>query len=194
VCAGCKNPIEGSYYQYGGRAICESCSAQVRRAAMMPQATPSLGRPLLFGAGAALACSVVYAIVTILLRGTEIGNIAVVATGYLVGRAVRSGANGAGARSLQILAVVLTYLFMPMIYIFLLLYRFSNAPAQLMQLLPRITGLALAAPLMNLRDGASGILGIIIVGVGLLQAWRMTAPRRIMPLAGPFPAQGPTVV
>src|ERR1700674_528152 len=82
VCAGCKNPIEGSYYQYGGRAICVACSEHIRLAQMqMPQEAPSLGRPLLFGTGAAIVCSAGYAVIT-LLSGLELALIAIL-VGYL---------------------------------------------------------------------------------------------------------------
>ncbi len=191
VCAGCKNPIDGSYYQYGGRAICESCSTHIRAAQTMPPVNPPLARPLLFGAGAALVCSAGYALVTFLLHGAEIGLIAIV-VGYLIGRAVRIGANGAGARPLQIMAVVLTYLSITLSYVPLILRQVE--PGHIMEVLPTVAWLALTSPVMSLRAGVNGILGIIILGVGLLQAWRLTAPRRLMPLTGPYTApQGPSV-
>jgi hypothetical protein len=191
VCAGCKNPIEGSYYQYGGRAICAACSEHIRLAQMqMPREAPSLARPLLFGAGAAVACSAGYAVIT-LLSGLELALVAIL-VGYLVGRAVRIGANGVGGRPLQILAVALTYVSITISYVPLILRQVS--PGQIAKVLPLITGLALVSPLMNLRSGVSGILGLVIIGVGLMQAWRQTAPRRMLALTGPFTAgQGPAV-
>ena len=53
-----------------------------------------------------------------------------------------------------------------------------------------IFGLAFAAPFMS---GASNIMGIIIIGIGLYEAWKLN--RRI-PLSGPFrfgPAAKPIV-
>ena len=32
LCIGCKTRIDGAYYQYGGRTICDSCSAHIRAA------------------------------------------------------------------------------------------------------------------------------------------------------------------
>ena len=43
-----------------------------------------------------------------------------------------------------------------------------------------ILGLAFAAPFMG---GASNIMGIIIIGIGLYEAWKTN---RRMPLSGPF--------
>jgi hypothetical protein len=190
VCAGCKSPIEGSYYQYGGRTICAPCSEQVRMAAMMPQAAPSLGRPLLFGAGAALACAAGYSVITGVFH-IELALIAIL-VGYLIGRAIRIGANGVGGRPLQIMAVLLTYVSITISYVPLILRQVS--PGQIAQVLPLVTGLALVSPFMDLREGVSGIIGIVIIGVGLMQAWRQTAPRRIMALTGPFTAaQGPNI-
>lgn len=156
----------------------------------MPHAAPSLSRPLLFGTGAAIVCSAGYAVIT-LLSGLELALIAIL-VGYLVGRAVRLGANGVGGRPFQIMAVVLTYLSITISYVPLILRQVS--PGQLLQVLPTITGLALISPFLSLQNPVSGILGLVIIGVGLLQAWRQTAPRRIMILTGPFPApQGPAV-
>jgi hypothetical protein len=195
VCAGCKNPIEGAYYQYGGRAICAACSEHVRAAALMPQVAPSLAKPLLYGAGAAMVCSAAYAVIT-MVTGLELALIAIL-VGYLVGRAVRIGANGAGARPLQIMAVALTYLSITMSitlsYVPSMLHQVS--PGKIAQVLPTIAWFALISPLTNLRSGVSAILEVVIIGVGLMQAWRQTAPRRVMTLTGPFTAsQGPSVV
>jgi hypothetical protein len=66
-----------------------------------------MARGVLYGAGAALACSVCYAIITI-VTGLQLA-IASIAVGFLIGRAVRVG-SGSGGRRLQILAVALTYL------------------------------------------------------------------------------------
>jgi len=76
-------------------------------------------RGLLYGAGAALACSICYAIITI-VTGMELA-IASIAVGYLVGRAVRIGSNGLGGRRCQIIAVALTYLAITGAYIPLLI-------------------------------------------------------------------------
>ncbi|HEY4363428.1 MAG TPA: hypothetical protein VGN17_20850 [Bryobacteraceae bacterium] len=192
LCAGCKTRIDGTYYQYGGREICDSCSAHIRAAQSTAPAAPPLSRPLLFGAAAALACSAAYALITFMLHGAEIGIIAI-GVGYLVGRAIRIGANNAGARPLQIMAVVLTYLSITLSYVPLILREVPVA--HIASALPTVIGYSLASPLLNLQNPASGILGIIILGVGLLQAWRLTAPRRFLPLTGPFgPTPGPSVV
>jgi hypothetical protein len=189
VCAGCKQPIDGSYYQYGARAICAACSEQIRAAQMMPQVSPALGRPLLFGTGAAIACSAGYAVITA-VSGLEIALVAIL-VGYLVGRAVRIGANGAGGTALQVMAVVLTYLAITISAVPLIL-RQVHSPGQVTQILPLITGLALVSPFMGLTDGVSGILGLLIIGFGLMQAWRQTAARRLLALTGPFSVgQGP---
>jgi hypothetical protein len=183
VCAGCKAPIDGFYYQYAGRTICEPCSAQIRATQESPPAPIPLARPLLFGAGAAIACSAAYAAITALLRGAQIGIIAIV-VGYLVGRAIRIGANGVGGRPLQIMAVVLTYLSITSSYVLLILRQVPSG--EIAKFLPTLAGLALASPFLNLQNPVSGILGIIIIAVGLGQAWRLTAERRLLPLRGPF--------
>jgi hypothetical protein len=177
-----------------------------------PPSNPALLRGLLFGAGAALACCVGYAII-IMATGIEIGIVAI-AVGWAVGKSVRKGTGGRGGRRCQIAAVALTYLAFTFAYVPVMMraavrdgqqqtggqqpgqqpgQQRTVTPQQLAMALPAFAGYALAVPFLSLGSGVSGILGIIIIGVGLLQAWRLTAgdPR---PLAGPFERQGAPAV
>jgi hypothetical protein len=46
--------------------------------------------------------------------------------------------------------------------------------------------IGLASPFIELQDGASGVIGLIILLVGMQFAWKMTAARRQVKLEGPF--------
>ena len=202
-CGACRKPMEGAYFQLAGRNICEACAEAVRRRQARPQG-PALLRGFLYGLGAAVACAIVYAIVT-LATGASLALLSI-AVGYLVGRAVRIGAGGLGGRRCQILAVALTYFAINISYAPIIVKELRDSakqkaaagdngpvittrpmpgPVALAAGLAAIAAISLAAPFLALAAGASGILGLIIVFLGLAQAWRLTArdPRL---LTGPY--------
>lgn len=49
-----------------------------------------------------------------------------------------------------------------------------------------LAGLGLASPFLELSEGSSGIIGLIILFVGMRFAWRMTASRGGAAMEGPF--------
>ena len=114
----CASPIESSYFQLSGQTVCPECADKVGAKLGRPANSVVL-RGFLYGAGAALGCSVCYAIIT-MVTGMELA-IAAIAVGYLIGRAVRIGTNGLGGRRCQIIAVVLTYLSITTSYLPLLM-------------------------------------------------------------------------
>jgi hypothetical protein len=117
-CAICTSAIDGSYFQLSGQTICPVCAEKAGTRLNRPTNSVVL-RGLLYGAGAAVGCSVCYAIITT-VTGLELA-IAAIAVGYLIGRAVRIGTNGLGGRRCQIIAVVLTYLSITTSYLPLLI-------------------------------------------------------------------------
>jgi hypothetical protein len=209
-CLGCRTPIAVEYFQLAGQTICPVCAAQVR-AAQQPPSKQALMRGLLYGVGAALACSALYAAV-IMITGLELALIAIL-VGWLVGKAVRAGCNGLGGRRCQILAVALTYFSITFSYVPVAIQQIrktaqvnqgqksetaKDGPTQagpapslggLVVGIGYLTAIMMAAPFLNLSSGLGGILGIIIIGVGLQRAWRLTAgdPR---PLTGPYQREG----
>lgn len=100
--ASSKAPIS----KLSGQTICPVCAEKAGSRLSRPTNSTVL-RGLLYGAGAALACAICYAIFTLWVG---MWAIAAIAVGYVVGRAVRIGSNGLGGRRCQIIAIVLTYL------------------------------------------------------------------------------------
>jgi hypothetical protein len=117
-CVACSGIIERSYFQLSGQNICPTCAEQAG-AKLSGPTNSKVMRGLLYGAGAALACCICYAIITV-LTGRQLA-LATIAVGYLIGRAVRTGSNGLGGRRCQIIAVVLTYVSITTAYIPLLI-------------------------------------------------------------------------
>ena len=177
-CAFCGKPIATSYYNVAGRAACESCKHVAENAIAAQSSNDAFFRAVVFGAGAAIAGAAIYYGVIALL-GLEIGIVAIL-IGYMVGRAIRKGARGGGGRRYQVLAVALTYLSVGLAYAPLAFKGFSIAAVVMVVALPVIAVMG---------SGASGILSAIIIGVGLRQAWRMTAAHPLT-ITGPYKVGG----
>lgn len=176
VCVACKQIIPGDYFQANGNTVCAGCAERIRT---NQQAAPgSLARAALFGTGAALAGSAIYAAVGIFLH-LEIGLIAIL-IGYMVGKSIRYASGG--GRSQQILAVLLTYFSITSAFIWTILYTtlepghsidWSRAMIPILKLL-------IAAPFLSLFQGSlSALISLVIIFVGLRQAWHLTAQSRI---------------
>ena len=124
-CVVCKTLIGGTYFHAQGQVVCPTCAERIQSGQQAPPAS-SLGRAVLYGAGAALAGCILYAAVAILLH-LEIGIIAI-AVGIMVGKAVRAGSKGLGGRPQQILAVLLTYFAITTSYIPVFLHQLATNP------------------------------------------------------------------
>jgi hypothetical protein len=107
VCASCKNAIATDYFHLNGKVTCASCRSAIEASVSTPKGLGPLGRSAGLGLLAAIAGAAIYYGVIALLD-LEIGIVAIL-IGYMVGWAVRKGANGRGGRRFQVLAVVLTY-------------------------------------------------------------------------------------
>jgi hypothetical protein len=180
ACCTCKQPATPQYHQFNGRVFCTNCRQQIEQSIQQLHQSGSLAQAALFGLGAAaLAAGILYA-VTALTRGIQFGVIGVLA-GYLVGKAVRKGSGSAGGMQYQGLAMLLTYLSFAGSYAIEIL-RSVQAPGGVPYL--RLFDFALAAPVMG---GFRNILGMIIIGIALWQAWKMN--RRVdVKFTGPFTA------
>ena len=130
-------------------------------------------------AGGVAGAIVYYAVLA--LSGYEIGIIAI-AVGWLVGKGVRWGSGGRGGPLYQALAIGLTYLAIVATYIGMALKGFSTDEASPPILIILIVGLAL--PFLA---GFQNIIGLVIIGIGLYEAWKIN--RRVpLAISGPFHA------
>ncbi len=209
-CVSCKQYISKTYYHAQGHTVCETCAQRIQAGQQKPPVT-SLGRAILYGAGAGLAGCTLYALVAI-LTGLEIGLIAIL-VGVMVGKAVRHGSNGLGGRPQQILAVLLTYFAITTSYIPVFVYHAIKDPSVLQQskstsvndapavsekkpamsagaAIIMITLLAAAAPFLELSGGVSGLITLFIIYIGLQRAWKLTARSNIL-IMGPYEVESP---
>ncbi|HTB15391.1 MAG TPA: hypothetical protein VK752_27665 [Bryobacteraceae bacterium] len=205
TCAACKQLIIGQHYQVNNHVICPQCAAKVSAGQQSQKPVP-LFRAVIYGVGAAVAGSILYAIP--LAKGFQIGIVALL-VGWMVGKAIRAGSYGMGGRPQQILAVVLTYfaisasLFPAAFFIGAMravearsaakTQPASQPPPQRVRpgLTPgrMIAGLLVVAtisPFLQLRvSPVGGLISLFILFIGLQRAWALTARHEIM-VTGPY--------
>ena len=144
--------------------------------ARIPRAQPSPANfplALLFGATAAVAGAVGYALVG--LSGFMVSIVAI-AVAWLIARAMMTASGGVGGRKYQVAAVALTYLAVSCGELLHPLWNAHRAGLPLAALLsPAILRYVLFGPVLALSQGLNGFLGAFILLIGLRTAWQMAA-------------------
>jgi hypothetical protein len=105
-CQFCHQPITGTYYRVNDAMACLGC-AEKARGELAKDTHAAYMRGLLYGIGAAIAGTILYATFAI-ATGIIIGYVSL-AVGWMVGNAILKGSGGIGGRRYQITAVLLTY-------------------------------------------------------------------------------------
>jgi hypothetical protein len=207
-CVVCKTAIGPTYFHANGQVVCAMCAERIQSGQQKAPAI-SLATAILYGAGAALAGTIVYSAVA--LMGVEIGIIAI-AVGFMVGKAVRAGSRGLGGRPQQILAVLLTYFSITASYVTVGIYHIVKSPQSIeaskqaqdraatqaddpaQKPAPNVVGLLLfllmllvAAPFFGLGSGIGGLISLFIIFIGLKQAWKLTGRTEVV-VTGPYEA------
>lgn len=168
ACAICAKPIGSVYHVMNQSAICSACRAQVEK--MRSTGASRLPLALVAGAVAAVLGAILY-VGVVLITGYEIGLIAI-AVGWLVGKAVSKASGGAGGPAYQWTALAFTYLAILPIYVLPALAEGKVRGIDSILLLP-------------FTQGLENVIGVVILGVGLYQAWIMNRKSDIT-LSGPF--------
>lgn len=236
VCAACKSPLAGSYYQVNQSVTCPSCKTRLEKQFTSGSPAGRVIKALAFGIPAAILGAGLYYLIMD-LTGYELGLVAIV-IGWMVGAAVRKGSNYSGGLPYQIIAVVLTYMAICSTYIpsiikgmeqsyteesadpamkpvtmkFELLTDYAEAadapepqaaqsavagvnpaPEEEVTLFQYALGFAvlfafaLAAPFLM---GFSNIIGLLIIGFGVFEAWKMNK-KAGLDIQGPFDVTSP---
>lgn len=183
VCSGCGQPITDTYFTHGASTICPRCQPAFSEKLGRSSFGLALGYGALAGAAGALVWYGIRA-----LTEYELGLIAIV-VGVAVGIGVRKGAGPSPSKIYRVMAVVLTYLsivstYVPMIAADLMKDATEQSSAIVMVSYAFAAGLALVMPAFLIGGGE--IMGLIIIGIGLWEAWQRSAPRPEDLLAGPF--------
>jgi hypothetical protein len=225
-CSFCKTPVPpaGEYFQINGQTACPNCRQQLDSAVTGGSKFARTLRAIAAGVAAAVAGFLIYWSVRV-FTGYEFGLIAIL-IGFMVGAAVRWGAQARGGLFYQLMAVVLTYLSIASNYTPDVLKGMrdpapeepvtaaANSPSTTREIdvaknpptttanaapsdqdeqrpiplwfaLPVAFVISLAVPFM---DGLN-IIGWVIIGFGLFQAWKIN--KRIpIEVSGPFNTGG----
>jgi hypothetical protein len=191
VCAFCKKAISLQYWQVATHVACEQCQGEVARSVEHGSSAKAFLGAMRLGALAAAAGSLGWIIVT-KATGYQLGIVAI-GIGILVGKAVRKGAGGFGSRRLQVLAVALAYAAISLASLPELLEAVRGAGASngthptpslgaFLWGWCVLIGIALASPFLG---GTENFMGLIIIGIGLYEAWKYSAPAAVQ-ILGPF--------
>ena len=183
ACAACGAPITDVYFEAKGKVVCPRC----RDAVMAQQAAGSGGARLFKATVFGIAAGIVGAAIWYAVRagtGYEVGLIAIV-VGVLVGGAVKAGAKGRGGVGYQLLAVFLTYIsiaanYVPDVVRALRANEDVGGNPVALVIVTAIT--AVVAPFLG---GLKNIIGLLIIGFALYQAWVINKPSRIT-FNGPY--------
>jgi hypothetical protein len=200
TCEACKQLITGGHYQVNNHVICPGCAAKIQAGRQVQRPVPWV-RLVIFGAGAALAGSILYAIP--LAMGFQIGIVALV-VGWMVGKAIRHGSYGTGGRAQQVLAVVLTYFAISASIVPALVFMgvkqgaaraAQKKPPEVQPVKPMpsagkmaagVALLVIVSPFLQLKSSPiGGLISLFILFIGLQRAWVLTARHEII-VTGPY--------
>ncbi len=208
TCAACKGDVGELYFEINGLVTCGSCRDQAERARRTGGGA-RVAKAFAYGTAAAAAgAGLWYGIAA--TTGYELGLVAIV-VGLAVGFAVRRASDGRGGPGYQAIAMVLTYLAIVSTYVPQVLggmdaalakrSTVSTDAAQVLASQPEVPQppvqrnwaltaigilLALAWPVVAIFTvGFQAVMGLIIVGIALYEAWRITR-RAPWVVKGPF--------
>lgn len=168
-CAACAQPLVREYYAANGQTLCADCVANAEQfVAGKGLGVGRFARAVLFGVGAAVAGAAGYGGI-MMATNMEIGLISI-AVGWLVGKAVRAGSLGRGGWRYQLLAAVLTYTSICCAYAAFIYWLAEDKSPEV------VAGLAVMLLTLPFLGGATNILGWLIIGFGVWQAWQMNRP------------------
>lgn len=207
TCSLCEADLEGEYFLLNESASCRNCTEAFKQQLDSGTTGQRVRKSLMLGIPAAiLGAGLYYGIVAI--TGYELGLVAIL-IGFMVGAAVKAGAGLRAGRGFQFLAAGLTYVAIVSTYVPFIIEGFEEAaqseteaaqvrgetlaeppPASAGELMVGVALLVLFILAVPFLGGFENILGILIIGFGVYQAWRMNA-RVDIQITGPHRATQP---
>jgi hypothetical protein len=211
-CAECRGHIVDTYFEADQSVICGACHTRIA-ADRSTYTSGGVGRALVFGIAAAVGGAGAY-FALLATTGRE-ASVLILLLGFLVGKAVRTGSRGRGARRFQWLAVLLTYVSISATYVPFVMKGYSGgsavvtesfgmptpeaplltvaaAPAPVATAAPSLGhtaigfgGLLVLAIAAPLLEGANNLFGLLFTLGALVQAWRMNRPTALV-ITGPY--------
>jgi len=181
-CQFCHQPISRRYYRVNSAMACAACGERAQHE--LPKDSHALFiRGLIFGIGAAILGLILYATFEI-ATGLIIGYVSL-AVGYIVGKGIKMGSQGAGGRKYQITAAVLTYAAVSLAIVPVLISQSMKMPNAPQVSLRQLAFYGLASPVLQLQDPFHGLIGLVILFIGIRIAWKLAAGTETQ-IFGPF--------
>jgi hypothetical protein len=172
ACSACKSAILTEYYSANGQVLCAACAEGMRQFMAGPGlGVTRFGQAVLFGLGAAIAGAAVYAGVMI-FANAEWALISI-AIGWFVGKAVRKGSRNRGGWRYQLLAALLTYTAICGAYAAVGWHQIGHPD------LSQIVTLLVLMYALPFIGGVQNVIGWLIIGFGVWQAWKMNQPLQV---------------
>jgi len=178
-CARCGKPLGSTYFQANGAAVCANCRAELEAQLSQDTEGARFRRALVWGIGAAALGTLVYYGFTA-LTGWSWSLIAI-AVGFLVGRAVKAGSANQGGIAFQGLAAFLTYSSIAFSYGLLGARAGIWFHGGLADFIPDVVDVYMTP----FRTGARSILGLVIIGIGVYEAWVINKSEPLT-ITGPY--------
>jgi hypothetical protein len=196
ACTSCSEPIRGVYHEANGNVVCSRCRGKLEVLLATTGGMRRFRRAVGFGLGAAIGCAIAYGA----FRAFSDWDFSLIAilVGFVVGKAVFVGAERRGGRRYQVLAALLTYFAIA-----------ASVDSALAADLPTTTKTEAKSPIgfggfmvgvgaltllvfaLPIMVGMGSIISVIILALGLLQAWRMNKAVEIN-VSGPYRLADPT--
>jgi hypothetical protein len=209
TCTVCQRAVSDEYFDVNGQSVCDGCRTQLAQLAQTPRSWGLFVKAGLFGLVAAILGAILYYAV-IAITDFEIGIVAI-AIGYMVGWAIRKATANRGGRRYQVLALVLTYWAVGLAYTPLTFQQLVEEdkkeqsekatetaapdPAEspdeatainIPMVLAILVGFSVALPVLVVFGSLpGGLLSALIIGIGMRQAWQMTAVPPLQ-ISGPY--------
>lgn len=183
VCSACQAALTTEYFAINGQVFCAKCAEGIREHFGDTGLQAGLfGRAALLGLGAAVLGGAVYA--AVMIWGSAQLGIISIGIGWLVGKGVRKGSGNRGGWSYQMLAAFLTYTAIAGAYGAAIVHALGTQAASV-----DVSALVIAAYGRPITSGLSSIFGIIIIAVGVWEAWRLNRPVALQ-ITGPHAIGG----
>jgi hypothetical protein len=174
-CAICNSLIVGKPHFVEEKRVCAKCAAD-RLKKDPAERRKAFGMGLLFGTAAAVLGMALCTLFG-LLTGWDV-NYAALFVGWMVALGMMQGSNGERGPEYQFASVILTYFAVSLssIPIYLIPIVFWLPPDfRLGSVLGKLSYWAVASPVLELKHGVSGILGLAVLFLGMRLATRITA-------------------
>lgn len=174
-CAVCNSLIVGKPRKVEEKEVCGKCAAEAQKKNPAERRRAFL-MGMLFGTAAAVL-GMAFCTAFGLLTGWDV-NYASLFVGWMVALGMMQGSNGARGPRYQFASVILTYFAVSLssIPIYLLPIMFWLPPDfRLGSVLGKLAYWAVASPILELKNGVSGFVGLAVLFLGMRLATRITA-------------------